>query len=210
MRNKSAKQGSTMLGTTPKVIVETIRNKINGCLQTLRSVSQMSTSRAGKASATVKSSASDALDLSIRKKGLINKENGKFTTVDGGKESAKSLNYVFKSSLGLQRSMSTKNVGTDPRTATKQAFLYEPTLVSSKLIRAWQQQTKTKWYDLSPQSRSIMNIALKKEGLQGAVALFLENQADGEMAGPSDKPGSTESKRITRAMSGHSTPRHPY
>ena len=73
-----------------------------------------------------------------------------------GKVSVKSANLVSNSKH--TRTHSTAVVGLARQ---KSAFLYEPTMVSSKLIRAWQQETGHRYYDLSPQSRSKMNVALR-------------------------------------------------
>ena len=85
------------------------------------------------------------------------------------------------------------------------------------MIREWQSKTGTKWYDLDPQARSKINVAIKNQGLDGAVTLFLNESAVQEeenLSPMKSKPGTTESKRITRGMvnamsQGMSTPRNP-
>ena len=41
----------------------------------------------------------------------------------------------------------------DKASATSKTFLYEPPMVSAKVIRAWELETGSKYYDLSPSSR---------------------------------------------------------
>ena len=41
----------------------------------------------------------------------------------------------------------------DKASVSSKTFLYEPAMVSAKVIRAWELETGSKYYDLSPSSR---------------------------------------------------------
>lgn len=64
----------------------------------------------------------------------------------------------------LQQNFNLLNLNQKPaKIMTPQKFLYEPPLVSSRMIRLWEQRTNQKWYNLSPQSRSQMNRMLSSQ-----------------------------------------------
>ena len=59
--------------------------------------------------------------------------------------------------------------------ANAKTFLYEPPLASSRTIRAWENDTGRKYYDLSPSSRREINQALKGQSTVLMNTVNLQN-----------------------------------
>ena len=49
-----------------------------------------------------------------------------------------------------------------PSSKINKKFMYEPQMFSIKHIKKWEEQTQTKWYDLSPQSRKKANSDIQR------------------------------------------------
>jgi hypothetical protein len=67
---------------------------------------------------------------------------------------------------------SAKQQVTKPTPTSNSSFLYEPCKFSTRLIRAWQQQTGQNWHQLSPRSRVRANTELEvmQRGVQANLA----------------------------------------
>ena len=57
----------------------------------------------------------------------------------------------FKSNVAIN--VLDKAKENDKASVTSKTFLYEPAMVPAKVIRAWEVETGSKYYDLSPSSR---------------------------------------------------------
>ena len=112
-------------------------------------------------------------DLSIPKattpSTMRNKENSQASASFNNHLSKKRSETV----LQLNSNLSNHNsLATPHQTTSSKVFLYEPAMVSTKLIRQWENLTGAKWYDLSPDVRHKMNLSLKGKGLIESVQIF--------------------------------------